>query len=660
MSSFGAISSTSTSKRILQLYSGNRNRCLYPLPASFTVPFASVLPSIQNPAQAQDPVCQGAIDYQFTLYGTYYSFISGVFRAGSTQSNVGLAFGFETFENDVTNAYVGFQLVDAATDERHIIRSYDETTQFVTLDRPFNAPITAGNQFLIYTVYPSPYKIFIPTLDVLGNQVRRTPLAYNGYHVVFETARPEYSNPSNSNVVSRRISYYDHIQQVAYFDQPLPFTYPDNETGYQTFTLRRQPPMERWVLDQSSYFNTTPPLQPDIGPLMGQVVVLPSAASPIDNLYKNRYIYVYSNAPQTYSPPLPKQTLLTFPIPGIQYPIYGLYLITAYNGQTRECSVSEVCANDYTRTELPTYRVLPEFSSASFHLEAASNLSSIAHMGGSTYRAYLDLSKDFTTFETKYVGIWIDIPGGKPYEFHFRVRRSASIKSGENSGWFRTSRSTIEYGSNVNVEEFYQEYIFSVAINSDATSMGIEFFCETFNNVDEAYIEWDLFTVTRSDTINILGFSHDNFSPLDYAGTLVSTNQPVCYDVSILSLTLPNKLLLTGSRIAFYPFVYVEIQNVTAPSAAGYNLITSNNPHSTRAMFQLPVPQVPDPDLQAFVTLSGGGTQVVKFKPNDNLKISVFLSDGTLFQTITPDLFPPYLPDPGLQVDLTFTISRSV
>lgn len=660
MASFGGISGTSASRRIIQLYSGNRNRCLYPLPASFTVPFASVVPSNQNPAQAQDPVCQGAIEYQFTLYGTYYAFINGVFREGSTQSNPGLLFGFETFENDIENAYVGFELVDEATGERHLIRSYDPTTQSVTLDRPFNATITPGNTFLIYTIYPTPFKIFIPTQDVLGNQVKRTPLAYNGYYVVFETPRSEYSNPSNSNVLSRRISYYDHIQQLAYFDQPLPFTYPQSEAGYQTFTLRKHPPMERWVLDQASYFNTTPPAHPEIGPHVGQVVVLPQAASSVDNIYKNRFIYVYSNAPQTYSPPLPKQTLLTYPIPGIQYPIYGLYLITAYNGQTHECSVSEVCANEFTKSELPTYQALPEFSPASFYLQPESNFSSIVHMGGSTYRAYLDLSKDFTTFETKFAGIWINIPGGKPYEFHLRVRRSASILSGENSGWFRTSRSTIEYNSPMNVEEFYQDYIFTVSINSDASSMGIEFFCETFNNVDDAYIEWDLFTVTRSDTINILGFSHDNFSPLDYAGTLVSSNQAVCYDISILSLTLPNKLLLTGSRIAFYPFVYVEIQNVTAPSAAGFNLITSNNPHSTRAMFQLSVPQVPDPELQAFVTLSGGGTQVVKFKPNDNLKISVFLSDGTLFQTLTPDLFPPYSPDPGLQVDLTFTISRSV
>lgn len=650
--------STSSSKRVLQLYSGNRNRCMYPLASSFTVPFASVLASGQDRSVTQDPVCDGAVEFEFILYGTYFSFESGVYREGTTQSNVGLTFGYETFENNILNYYIGFELKDMTSGEKHVIRSYDPTTQFVTLDRPFDAPLVVGNEFEINTVYPTPYSIFIPTQDVLGNQIKRTPLAYNGYYVVFETARPEYSNAYNSNILSRRISYYDAVQQIAYFDEPLPFVYPSDEPGYQTYTLRRQPPMERWTLDHPSYLNNIPPANPDVGPLLGPVVVLPQGASEVDNVYKNRYIYVYSNAPQTYSPPLPSQTLLAYPIPGIIYPIYGLFLITAYKGSTRECSVQEVCRNELTHSELPTYLPLIQYSPASFYLLPDSNFSSIVHMGGTTYRAYLDLSKDFASLPAKYAGIWFDIRGGKPYAFRFRVRRSATILSNDVSGWFRSSRSTIEYDSNVNVEESYQLYEFTVPVNADASNMGFEFFCQTTNNVDPAYIEWDLFEVTRQDTINILNFNHDNYSPLDYIGTMVSSNQTVCYEMSIISLTLPNKLLLTGSRIAFYPYVYVEIQNATAPSAAAYNLITSNNPNSTRAVFHLSVPQVSDPELQAFVTLTSSVTQIIKFKPNDNLKFAIYLSDGTLFQTLAPDLFPPYLPDPALQIDLLFSIAR--
>lgn len=481
-----------------------------------------------------DPVCNGGIEYEFTLYGNFYSFESGTYREGSTQASPGLIFSYETFENNITNYYIGFRLVDVASGESHIIRT----------------------------------------------------------------------------------------------------------------------------LDQASYFNTTPPLDPEIGPRLGQVVVLPQGASNVNNFYKNRYIYVYTNSPQTYSPPLPSQTLLAYPIPGILYPIYGLFLVTAYNGMTRECSVQEVCSNEYTRSELPTYQPLPEYGPGSFRLEPDTLFSSIVHMGGTTYRAYIDLAKNPADLPVRFGGIYFNIRGGFPYEFHFRVKRSASILSSGSSGWWRTSRSTIEYDSDRNMEEFYQDYVFTVSVNADATDMGFEFFCQTVNNVDPAYIEWDLFTVTRSDSINILTFNHDNFSPLDYIGTMVSLNQPVCYEMSVLSLTLPNKLLLTGSRIAFYPYVYLEIQNVTAASSAGYNLITSNNPNSTRAVFHLSVPQVSDPELQAFVTLSGNGSQILKFKPNDNLKFEIYLSDGTLFQTLAPDLFPPYAPDPGLQIDFVFSISR--
>lgn len=652
-----SFSSSSSYKRMLQLYSGNRNRCLYPLPASFTVPFASVLSSTNNPIVAADPVCNGAIDFEFTLYGTAVPFVSGVYAPGSDQHTIYVNYDFETFENAIFGYYVGFKMQDVASNEVHVIRSYDPSSQMFTLDRPFQNPIVVGNVVNINTVYPTSYSIFLPTQDILGNILKKSALAYNGYYVVFETNRPEYSNEYNSNILSRRISYYDSIQQIAYFEEKLPFEYGTAEEDFQTYTLRKEPPQERWTLSNPSYYNMTPPANPEIGPALGPVVVLPVGANTTDNFYKNRYIYVYSNSPQTYSPPLPSQTLLAYPIPGIFYPIYGLFLITAYNGSTRECSVQQVCVNEFTKSELPTYASLPEYSSASFFLQPDSNFSSIVYMGGTTYRAYLDLSKDFASLPVKFAGIWINIAGGKPYTFSFRARRSLTILgNGEVSGWFRTSRSTVEYNATILYE--YETFNFSVSINADATQMGLEFACLTANNVDPAYIEWDLFTVARQDTINILNFNHDNFSPLDYIGTMVSTQQVICYELTVLSLTLPNKLLLTGSRIAFYPYVYIEIQNVTSASSAAYNLITSNNPHSTRAVFHMSVPQVSDPENQAFVTLTGSGTQIMKFKPNDNLKFAVYLSDGTLFQTLAVDLFPPYAPDPQLQVDLLLNLTR--
>jgi hypothetical protein len=141
---------------------------------------------------------------------------------------------------------------------------------------------------------------------------------------------------------------------------------------------------------------------------------------------------------------------------------------------------------------------------------------------------------------------------------------------------------------------------------------------------------------------------------------MVGMNQNVCYDISLCSLTLPNISLKTGSKISFYPYVYVELSNITSPNHASNQLIYSNNPNSNRALFIAPVNLLVDPDAGTFLTLYSNMIQTIKFKPNDNLKFSVYLPDGTLFETIIDDLFSPYEPDPRIQIDAVFKIIRRV
>jgi hypothetical protein len=50
--------------------------------------------------------------------------------------------------------------------------------------------------------------------------------------------------------------------------------------------------------------------------------------------------------------------------------------------------------------------------------------------------------------------------------------------------------------------------------------------------------------------------------------------------------------------------------------------------------------------------------QTIKFKPNDCLRFSVFLPDGTLFQPVQPDTLSPYPPNYLLQIDAMFSINR--
>jgi hypothetical protein len=156
--------------------------------------------------------------------------------------------------------------------------------------------------------------------------------------------------------------------------------------------------------------------------------------------------------------------------------------------------------------------------------------------------------------------------------------------------------------------------------------------------------------------INIVSFSNDNYNPLIYNGSTVSQQETVAYEISLLSLNLPNITLTTGSNIAFYPYVYVEFSviNKQAP-----NIIYSNNPKSTKALFLVNVRDIKDKRITPFIKLSGKSmTQTVKFKPNDCLRFSVFLPNGQLFQTIESDYYSPSAPNPFVQIDALFGIDR--
>jgi hypothetical protein len=161
--------------------------------------------------------------------------------------------------------------------------------------------------------------------------------------------------------------------------------------------------------------------------------------------------------------------------------------------------------------------------------------------------------------------------------------------------------------------------------------------------------------------INITTLEKQNFNPLQYNGTIVDLNQTICYEVGLVSLTLPNVLLKNGSRIAFYPYVYVEFINATSPNSASNNIIYSNNPNSNRALFIAPMTQIADPNIDVFINLTGSDgemSQLIKFKPNDNLKFSVYLPDGSLFETLDIDPLSPYDVNQSLQIDAVFSITR--
>jgi hypothetical protein len=167
--------------------------------------------------------------------------------------------------------------------------------------------------------------------------------------------------------------------------------------------------------------------------------------------------------------------------------------------------------------------------------------------------------------------------------------------------------------------------------------------------------------VQPADIFEIEQFSYDNLNPFVYTGSIVSQQEMVCYEIELLNLSLPNKTLNTGvgSRIAFYPYVYVEIANVSGSSAGMKNTIYSNNPNSTRMVFRAAIDDVPNPLISSFVKVDGDGmVQTLKFKPNDNLRFSVHLSNGDLYETLEAESVGPNQPNPEIQISCLFSIKR--
>jgi len=159
--------------------------------------------------------------------------------------------------------------------------------------------------------------------------------------------------------------------------------------------------------------------------------------------------------------------------------------------------------------------------------------------------------------------------------------------------------------------------------------------------------------------INIVSFKGDNYTPLIYNGSVVSQNETVAYEISLVNLTLPNILLVSGSRAAYYPYIYVQLSNVTASSSSSKNVIYSNNPNSYNALFLVPITDITDPLRSPFIKLDAGSmVQTVKFKPNDCLRFSVFLPNGEEYLTVMSDYYSPSAPNVLVQIDALFGIRR--
>ncbi len=193
----------------------------------------------------------------------------------------------------------------------------------------------------------------------------------------------------------------------------------------------------------------------------------------------------------------------------------------------------------------------------------------------------------------------------------------------------------------------FSEYVFEIVTYDGATNVA------TLNRVvDTTLINLN----TPSRFYEIMGNPTESSNPLQYAGSTVSQSEPRCMQVSLTTLVLPNVPLRTGSQIAFYPYVYVELRPVTHSVQVGRNIIYSNNPNSSSAIFICPISDIARPGETPFIKLNAGGmTQTIKARLNDSFYLRIYLPDGTLFEPLQQDFLPPLPPNPALQLDALFS-----
>lgn len=156
-------------------------------------------------------------------------------------------------------------------------------------------------------------------------------------------------------------------------------------------------------------------------------------------------------------------------------------------------------------------------------------------------------------------------------------------------------------------------------------------------------------------------FSNDNWNPFNYSGSLVSSQEMVCYEVELVNLVLPNSLLSSGrgGRPIFYPYFYVELQQISASSGGLKGIIYSNNPNSYKMLFRAVVDDTSQPVSSPFIKIdSDSMIHTIKFKPNDSFRFAVYHQNGELFQTVAEDYYSPKAPNPLVQISATFSFKR--
>ena len=647
----------------LEIYSQHRNRQQDPSPSHFSIPFGK--------GPIGDPLLNGTIYYQWG--NMPYVLNAGYFKTGTTnssplldmnpyyQSNAFIQPDNQSFPQPlIVDAYKGYYLMNISSGEVRVITRYQPSNVSVSLSTSFYST-KPGDPYFIYNP-SSLVAIQIPYIDNNGNSLLPIENAYAGYYIVDETL-----SLASSVIVYRRVRYYSAATQQLYLDQPFPAGWAITDS----YTLRKSLPEQIWNLQDPTMSYTYINHDPAYGPI-GPVITLPAGASLQNDFYKGKYIYYSSNVT------IPSFSIINLTLAAqTLYGYYGAFLIKSYRVTYQPATQTYLrqafVDYDINGTRLPFTLITSgfQFGPGTIPQTPVLSASDPNFLIDNYYSS--DQVTVLSTNERQIVGSQSN--GVIILETPFSITNSGTIQT--------NSTTTVIYLQNIqsqpltdsivgqtfyhNLSNGVNEVVSIIAYDPNAYTVTLQ--RPLVYQMGKTSVVGDLYeisaitagtpyVITTPSVINIVSFAGDNVVPLNYIGTMTSLTTSVCYTITLESLTLPNLTLTTGSQIAFYPYIYVEITNETASESASVSTIYSNNPASNRATFIVPVTNIINPTAGYFVKLNGEFNQTIKFKPNDNFYFAVTLPDGSYFQPIVADTLSPYPPNDYLQIHALFSLKR--
>lgn len=110
---------------------------------------------------------------------------------------------------------------------------------------------------------------------------------------------------------------------------------------------------------------------------------------------------------------------------------------------------------------------------------------------------------------------------------------------------------------------------------------------------------------------------------------VVSYKQPLCYEVSLIHLILPNQPVYGFNVLpTFFPYLMVELYN-TSSVGSNMGLLYSNNPNTEKVSFYCAVGNPRNPLIVSYlIVLSSTQLQTLSWAPTDNFFFRVLLPNG--------------------------------